>query len=57
MAKLDGKSGQLGLGVQAENELCSGVTLKSCCERKPSQQASGSARKAVTRLVRKAGWP
>lgn len=42
MAKLDTKSGQLGLGVQAENELCSGVTLKSRCERKPSQQASGS---------------
>lgn len=57
MARLDAKSGQLGLGVQAENELCSGATLQSCCERKPSQSASGSACKVVTQFVRKAGWP
>ena len=57
MAKLDMKSGQLGLEVQAENELCSGVTPKSCCERKPPQRASGSACEVVIQFVRRTEWP
>lgn len=57
MAKLDTNSGQLGLEVQAENELCSGGTPKSCCEGKPSQRASGSACKVVIQFVRKTEWP
>lgn len=41
MAKLDTKSGQLGLGCKLKMSSAR-VTLKSRCERKPSQQASGS---------------
>lgn len=57
MAELDTKSGQLGLEVQAENELCSGVTPKSCCERKPPQRASGSVCEVVIQFVRRTEWP
>lgn len=53
MARLGSEQRQLGLGVRAEH----GIALKSCCEGKSSQRASGRAGKAATQLVWKAEWP